>query len=100
NPSPGQLDPTFGTGGSVIIPFDLNGGNYDQATSVLIQPDGKLLVGGQAVAGASGVSQDMELVRLNPNGSFDTSFGNSGVVRIAFDLGGTNQDEIAAMSLL
>jgi len=48
------------------------------ATALGLQPDGKILVGGQAIAGTTGVSDDMEVVRLNPNGTFDTSFGTNG----------------------
>ncbi len=66
-------DKTFGTNGSVST----NIGTSAQATSVVIQPDGKILTVGTV---GTGDSQDTVLVRYNPNGSLDASFGNNGIV--------------------
>src|SRR5207248_2442182 len=49
------------------------------AKDVVIQPDGKIV--------AVGDQQDpyvWDVVRLNSNGSFDTSFGGTGIVRTTF----------------
>lgn len=67
--APGDLDPTFGSGGLVI--HDL-GGN-DNAFGVLVQPDGKVL----AVGGTSGT---VALARYLPTGAPDPSFGGDGTV--------------------
>ncbi len=64
----GTLDPTFGDGGMVWLY------NQGQAFSVVAQADGKILVGGQLPG------QNLALVRLLPDGSLDSSFGDAGVV--------------------
>lgn len=74
----GDLDPTFGSGGIVIS--DLSGVD-DRATSIAIQPDGKILA-----AGFSEVSglYEWALVRYNPDGTLDTTFNGTGKVFTAF----------------
>jgi uncharacterized delta-60 repeat protein len=70
--SDGSLDTSFGNGGKVTTNF---GSNNEDAVSVVIQPDGKILVGGSTSAGP-GTGADFALVRYNSDGSLDTSFGN------------------------
>ena len=68
--APGDLDPTFGVGGSERIfqnPEDLFLG------AVATQPDGKIVMAGANEAGVL-------VVRLFENGAFDPSFGGSGFV--------------------
>jgi uncharacterized delta-60 repeat protein len=69
----GALDTTFGGTGEVttILTTVRQGG---VARDVAIQPDGKIVVAGYSFGG------DFALVRYNPNGSLDTSFGNQGIV--------------------
>ena len=68
--SDGSLDNSFGSGGKVLTNF----GSVDgKATSLVIQPDGRMLVVGTTDAGS-----DVTLARYNSDGSLDTSFGNSG----------------------
>ena len=62
----GTPDTSFSGDGKQTV----NLGGVDAATAVAIAPDGKILVAGQG-----GNNQDMAVVRLNPNGSIDTSFG-------------------------
>src|SRR5262245_11230873 len=79
--SAGDLDATFGTLGKVLTTFS---GGFAEAASVAVQPDGKLVVAGvTATFGTSG-SEDFALVRYNPDGSLDTSFGSGGRVRTDF----------------
>lgn len=61
----GVLDPTFGVGGIVVSP--VSGGN-DDATGVLVQPDGKIVVVGQADNGTNGanINVDFALIRVLP----------------------------------
>lgn len=81
--APGGLDPSFGTGGILTVRA---GGADSLANDVAIQPDGKIVLAGFA-------SNDLAVVRLNPDGSPDTSFGNAGsVVENAV---GTNSEDIA-----
>lgn len=69
----GHLDKTFAKGG--IFSFQLNGndGNNCIANAVALQSDGKIVAAGQ-------LGDQSGLIRLNPNGTLDTSFGNGGVV--------------------
>jgi uncharacterized delta-60 repeat protein len=70
----GTLDPTFGDGGLRRVRF---GQREEGAESVLIQADGKILVGGTSVASTS---ERFALARLNPDGTLDPTFGTSGKV--------------------
>ncbi|HEX4606624.1 MAG TPA: delta-60 repeat domain-containing protein, partial [Urbifossiella sp.] len=67
----GALDPTFGTAGKVLV----NGGPY---SAVAVQPDGKIVA-----VGAS--TNDFLVVRFNPNGTVDTTFGTGGIQKIDFN---------------
>jgi uncharacterized delta-60 repeat protein len=70
----GSLDATFGSGGKTTVSFGSSRQISDQeARSVAIQADGKILVGG--FAGGIGA-----LARLNSNGSLDSTFGSGGEV--------------------
>lgn len=73
--SDGSLDNSFGNNGIVITDFD---NRYDRATSIQIQPDGKILVGG--IAEITNGNMDFACVRYNINGSLDNTFGSGGKV--------------------
>jgi uncharacterized delta-60 repeat protein len=81
----GQPDTTFGTNGWVA---NLSG-NSASADAILIQPDGKILLGGAH-------NRDFLLHRLLDGGGFDTAFGTHGGFTLT-DLGGT--DGVAALAL-
>ncbi len=71
----GDLDPTFNNGG--VARASAGGPAY----GVVVQPDGKLVVGGWSGYGVTYLAGwDFGLVRYNPNGSLDRAFGNAGVV--------------------
>ncbi|NEO29875.1 MAG: DUF4347 domain-containing protein [Symploca sp. SIO3C6] len=72
--SDGSLDNSFGSNG--IVTNNLEGGS-DLASSVVLQPDGKIILVGQA---NTDNSANFALVRYNSDGSLDTSFGSNGVV--------------------
>jgi uncharacterized delta-60 repeat protein len=72
----GTLDTSFGTGGVQLAKFS-NGDNT--ASSLAIQSDGKIVVGG-GIATGSATYADFILVRFNANGSLDSSFGGIGYV--------------------
>jgi uncharacterized delta-60 repeat protein len=65
----GSLDPSFGTNG--IVATSLRATN-----AVALQSEGKIVLGGVGVFN-NGLSDT--LIRLNTNGSLDTSFGTGGV---------------------
>jgi uncharacterized delta-60 repeat protein len=71
----GSLDRTFNGNGRLGIA----GGGGDSAAAVVLQPDGKILVAGYTVAG---MNNNAIVYRLNPNGSFDASFGKDGARQI------------------
>ncbi|GAB3469330.1 hypothetical protein GCM10027321_38560 [Massilia terrae] len=75
----GTLDTTFGSGGKVLMPI---GPGANLATTVEVLASGKILLGGYARTGADSTTDwDPALVRLNADGSADTTFGTAGVVK-------------------
>lgn len=75
----GALDPSFGSGGVVLVHAASKSSSGSQAWAGLeIQGDGKIVVGGWA-GGAK--SLELALARLTTNGTLDPTFGSSGVVR-------------------
>jgi uncharacterized delta-60 repeat protein len=77
----GSPDPSFGDGDGVVV-FDVAG--YDDwCHGLALQPDGKIIAGGYAW---NGTDSDIVLLRLNPDGSLDSSFGDSGGV-VVTDIG-------------
>lgn len=82
----GTLDTDFGDSGARVVGFDRPGsGNFDNARSMAVQTDGRILVVGDAAGGIGGA--DMAVIRLTADGSLDSSFGNGGKTTVAFDLG-------------
>ena len=69
----GQPDPAF-AGGHVTT--DL-GSDNDKACGVAVQSDGRIVVAGYT---GSGDGVDFAVVRYNPNGTLDTTFGGTGKV--------------------
>src|SRR5437763_2817462 len=84
----GTLDNTFGSGGRVRTDFP---GLAAVPSSVVIQPDGKIVVAGGAFPLFTFLG-NFELVRYNPNGSLDRSFGNGGIVTTTFPEGSYASD--------
>jgi uncharacterized delta-60 repeat protein len=74
----GDLDRSFGSGGWVAT--DL--GAFPMAHAVALQADGKILVGGQVEC--PNLQLCFGIVRYDPNGSIDRSFGASGVAQATF----------------
>ncbi|NNE66564.1 MAG: hypothetical protein HKN33_08350 [Pyrinomonadaceae bacterium] len=84
----GSLDTTFGLNGVAskrisgpTVP--LSAETYAFITSIAIQPDGKIVVAGfytLVTIGNLGAGNIDFFLRLNPDGSFDESFGGDGMV--------------------
>ncbi len=77
--SNGSLDTTFGTGGFVLT--DIRG-TSDNCQGIAIDASGKIILVGQSFGLAAGSSFSM--VRYNPDGSLDASFGTGGKVLTDF----------------
>ena len=77
----GTLDNAFGIHGGVTTPFP--GNILARAFAVALQRNGDIVAVGQTARTDTG-SSDFALVRYNPDGSVDTTFGNSGFVSTAF----------------
>lgn len=73
----GSLDTFFGAGGRVVTDYAMG----DQATSVIVLPNGKILVGGTTFVGNG---PDFAVFRFNSDGSLDTTFGSGGKTSTAF----------------
>lgn len=71
----GSLDTSFGTDGKAIIPI---GPANDFGKDTLLQPDGKILIVGYS-NNALGYDS-LSAIRLNSNGSLDTSFATNGKI--------------------
>lgn len=89
--SDGTKDLSFGTNGisSITLP------SYTVSLkNITIQPDGKILAGGDVYPNAFNSDHYCGIVRLNPNGSLDTTFGNGGKVTFAYSSYANASDEI------
>jgi uncharacterized delta-60 repeat protein len=92
--SNGSVDTSFGTGGSTTTDFL---GRNDQANSVAIQSDGKIVAGRRAnISNDASANYDFALSRYNTDGSLDASFGIGGKLTIGF---GGIDDECTAIAI-
>ena len=85
----GVLDGSFGTGGKVEQDFVF--GSSVDASTILLQPDGNIVLGGTVSSG-----QDFALARFTSAGVLDATFDTDGKVTTAF---GASNDSINAMAL-
>lgn len=79
--SPGALDPSFGSAGAVLTTI---ASGSTAATALAVQPDGKILAGGETAVGSV---EEFALARYNLDGSLDASFGSGGKVTTAIGAG-------------
>jgi uncharacterized delta-60 repeat protein len=80
----GQPNPAFPAGGFVRTDI---AGRADGANAVAVQSDGKIVAAGYAQT--SPINYDFAVVRYNPDGTLDHSFGGDGIVTTDF---GSNDD--------
>ncbi len=88
----GSMDSEFGNGG--IVTTDVVGGS--SISKIVIQPDGKIV----GVASINDYTQtsntwDFAVVRYNPDGSLDNSFGDNG--KTLTDIGGSDRANSVAL---
>ncbi|HEV7394868.1 MAG TPA: delta-60 repeat domain-containing protein, partial [Pyrinomonadaceae bacterium] len=96
NASSGDFDSAFGGTGKVITDF---GATTDYGDAVVLQPDGKIVIAGTAIANYAAPDQrsNFALARYNANGSLDDSFGAGG--RVITDFNGGEHDGVGDMVL-
>lgn len=71
--APGDLDPAFGIAGRVFIDIE---NQFEAATSIVQQRDGKLLIGRWVYYWPS--AEDFSVMRLQADGMLDSSFSGDG----------------------
>lgn len=87
----GTKDTSFGTNGSVNITF----GAYTASPSeIVLQEDGKILIGGAVYPLINSQERHCGIVRLNADGTPDTSFGDMGRTTFLFESRSEPIDEI------
>lgn len=89
--SDGTLDASFGIGGEVLTDFS---GMLDIATSLALQPDGKIVAAGNADV-LDPLQYKFGVARYNDDGSLDSGFGAGGKVVTVIQ----GADEISAVAL-
>jgi uncharacterized delta-60 repeat protein len=77
--SNGTLDTGFGSGGTVNFTIS---GQLGNAHALTLQSDGKIILVGET---DNGSDDDIAVVRLNTNGTFDNTFGTSGIAIYQID---------------
>jgi uncharacterized delta-60 repeat protein len=92
----GSIDQSFGTNGTVRTKI-AGGDNYDAASAVIIQPDGKIVAAGTSGTWSfysqSWSHMQFAIARYNSDGTLDATFGpNGGTVRTPVS-GGTGQSD-------
>lgn len=90
--APGDLDPSFGTGGKVLA--GVGGMQSDYASAIAIDAAGNLVVAGVART-ASG--KDFGVLRLLPGGQPDPAFGDDG--RAVVDIGENTNDLASSIAV-
>lgn len=88
--APGELDRSFSADGGVLTDF----GGFEEASAVVVQPDGKLVAAGTAFVGGN---RDFALARYHPDGRLDTGFGSGGLVLT--DFGFWTDDGAASLAI-
>jgi uncharacterized delta-60 repeat protein len=90
--APFGLDPSFGTGGRGTI-AELSTTGAEMGRAMAVQPDGKILVAGQAHGGDFGVA------RFNADGTPDWGFGGTGTAMVSTDIDNNSTDIAWAIAL-
>ncbi len=82
----GSLDSLFSNDGMTTVSF---GTDYQQASGVVIQPDGKIVVVGNVENFDTGAI-DFAVARYNTDGSLDNTFDGDGTLTTDFNNGGND----------
>ncbi len=79
----GTLDTSFAGDGTLTFPI-APGSGEDFALGVVVQPDGRIVLAGECNMGGASTGYDICIVRLEADGSFDTTFAGDG--RLLYDI--------------
>jgi uncharacterized delta-60 repeat protein len=77
----GALDPSFGHGGIASGPA-VSGAGGSLARAVAVEPDGRIVIAGEATDSTGSASEGLLVERFDANGTPDTSFGSGGVANM------------------
>lgn len=88
--SDGTPDNTFGTNGFVAAGFNLGGSKIDRASTLAVDPLGRVVIGGTVQINATDF--DFGVSRFTSSGALDTSFDGDGGQQVPIDQGGSNVD--------
>lgn len=88
----GSLDTTFDGDGWAATAI---GGGNDKAYGVAVQPDGKIVLTGEA---SNGANSDFAVARFNANGSLDTAFDYNGFLTTPIGTGADVASDISVQS--
>lgn len=87
----GDLDQSFNGNGYLDLSF---GTVQDRGRCIALQPDGKILVGGNT----GDTAEFFSVARVNSNGTLDTTFGVNGLARTAFSALESTPNSIAVQT--
>ena len=80
----GQLDPSFGSGGKVVVDWNVPNSTLEEAMAVATQSDGKMVVVGRVWTSATSMPDACTAGRILADGTVDTGFGTNGRVTVDF----------------
>lgn len=89
--APGDLDPTFGTGGKFFA--SIAGATSSAPQSIATDAAGNVYVG----ATTMNASPDFSAVKILPSGVLDTTFGDGG--KVVVDVGASSYDSFGAIAV-
>jgi uncharacterized delta-60 repeat protein len=93
--SDGSLDTSFAVGGVFMPQLGTGSPATSAAHAIALQPDGKIVVGGEA----NGSPNGFMLIRLNSNGTPDADFGDGGKVFAGFPSDGPDYATVNALTV-
>ena len=89
-----MLDNTFGSDGKAAAIFN---GNDDEAFSIAIQPDGKIIEAGWTTNSSGNYA--FAVARFSQNGSLDNTFGTNGLVSTFISGGDSTNDRAYSVAI-
>jgi len=91
----GRSDPRFGSAGLAVAQFN---SGLNEANSLAIQPDGKIVAAGNTSIDSPTHPAAMAIARFMPNGALDPRFGSDGTLQLIVP-GATSSNAFVALVL-